>query len=386
MKIRKEFALLYEVLTEFPVVALVGPRQCGKTTMAKMVEGQISKSCLYLDLELSSDLAKLNEAELYLKSHEDKLIVIDEVQHKPELFSLLRALVDQKSENSRFLILGSASPQLLRQTAEALTGRIFYLEMTPFSYSEVADEKPLREHWFLGGYPKSFFAKTLAASQRWQAQYIKNYIERDLPQLGLNVSPVVIERFWRMLASYHGGIWNASKIAQAMGLSNNTIAKYLYYLEEAFLVHSLPPYFQNSLKRLVKSPKVYIRDSGLFHHLVYIHSLEQLMGDIRLGASWEGYVVEQIRIVTLEKCKLYFYRTHNGAECDLVLVKNGLPWMSIEIKFSSQPTISRGFFESIADLKTKENYVVIPEGDAYPMHPEVKGIGLVQLVKILENL
>jgi predicted AAA+ superfamily ATPase len=385
MKFRKEFALLLEVLEEFPVVAIVGSRQCGKTTMAKMVDGHVDKPSLYLDLELSSDLAKLDEAELFLKSHEDKLIIIDEVQHKPDLFALLRALSDQHQTNGRFLILGSASPQLLKQTSEALTGRIYYLEMSPFSLLEVEGEKPIRDHWFLGGYPKSFLARTVAASQRWMTNYVKNYVERDLPDLGLDVSALALEKFWRIIASYHGGIWNSSKIGALMNLSNQTISRYLYFLEEAYLVHSLAPYATNDLKRIVKTPKIYVRDSGLYHFLAYVKTADQLQGDIKLGASWEGYVVEQIRIVAKGKFDLFYYRTHNGAECDLVLVRDGKPLYGLEIKYSSRPSISRGYYQSIQDLGTTENYVVIPEGEVYPVDAKVKGIGILHFLKLIEK-
>jgi predicted AAA+ superfamily ATPase len=386
MIIRTIFHELLEVLDEFPVVALIGPRQCGKTTMARMLQNKIAKSILYLDLELSSDLAKLSEPELFLNDHTDKLIVIDEVQHKPDLFSLLRALVDQKQENCRFLILGSASPQLLKQTAESLTGRIFYLEMAPFSLEEISTHKTLKEHWFSGGYPKSILAKTTAASQRWLQSYVKNYIERDLPGLGLNVSPLIIEKFWRILASYHGGLWNASRIAGAMSLSSNTIAKYLYYLEEAFLVYSLPAFSPNSVKRLVKSPKIYIRDSGLYHYLSYVKSLEELHGDVKIGPSWEGYVVEQVRQACKDKFQPYYYRTHNGAECDLVLCQNEKPIYSLEIKYSSQPVVSRGYYECLKDLETTENYIIVPEAEVYRINADAKVIGLVPFLKMLATI
>jgi predicted AAA+ superfamily ATPase len=385
MKIRKEFDLLLEVLDEFPVVAIVGSRQCGKTTLAKMMDGRVGKPCLYLDLELSSDLARLDEAELFFKAHEDKLIIIDEVQHKPDLFALLRALSDQHQINGRFLILGSASPKLLKQTAEALTGRIFYLEMNPFSLLEIEGEKSIRDHWFLGGYPKSFLAKSVAASQRWLANYVKNYVERDLPDLGLDVSPLVLEKFWKIVASYHGGIWNSSRLGSLMNLSNQTISKYLYYLEEAYLVFSLAPYATNDLKRLVKTPKVYVRDSGLYHFLAYIKTADQLQGDVKLGPSWEGYVIEQIRIMAKGKFDLFYYRTHNGAECDLVLVRDGKPVFGLEIKYSSRPTVSRGFYESIKDLSTTDNYVILPEGEVYPIDANVKGIGILSFLKMIEN-
>lgn len=376
-------AELLEVLEEFPVVALIGPRQCGKTTLARMLEGRVDKPLLFLDLELDSDLAKLAEPELFLKQNEDKLIVMDEIQHKPNLFALLRALVDQKQVTGRFLILGSASPVLLKQSAESLTGRIYYLEMNPFSLAELEGKKTIEEHWFYGGYPKSLLANTPTGSHRWLKSYIKNYVERDLPFLGLDVSPTVIEKFWRVLASYHGGIWNASKISGVMALSSNTIAKYLFYLKEAFLVHSLPAYSSNSLKRLVKAPKVYIKDSGLYHHLTYIESLTQLHGHVNLGASWEGYVIEQIRIASKDKYDLFYYRTHNGAECDLVLCRNAVPIFGLEIKYSSKPVISRGYFESIKDLGTTQNYVIIPKGESYPVGKEARAIGLEAFLKML---
>ncbi len=376
MIIRNIFAEMVEVLDEFPVVALIGPRQCGKTTLARHAAEVRGLKSIYLDLELSSDLAKLKNAELFLKSHEDKLIIIDEIHHAPNLFALIRALVDQKRTNGRFLILGSASPSLLQQSVESLTGRIYYFELSPFSLREILEEKSMSDHWFRGGYPGSLLAGKPEASRRWLNAYIRNYTSRDLRDLGLKVSPLLIDRFWRILASYHGQIWNASRIASVMGLTANTINRYLFFLKEAFLVHELQPLEGNFLKRLVRSPKIYIRDSGILHQLIHIQDFDALHGDGRIGASWEGYVIEQIHLALGQRYDLHYYRTHNGAECDLVLSLNGAPEIAIEIKYSLQPSVTKGFFETISDLQTTRNFVVVPTGDPYPIRDGVVVIGL----------
>lgn len=385
MLIRNKTKEIKDLLKQFPVVGIVGPRQCGKTTLAKSITRSLKKSTVYLDLELSSDLAKLTDAELYLKTHENKLIIIDEIQHKPDLYKLIRALVDQKKDNARFLILGSAAPELLRQSSESLTGRVIYVELSPLSLSEIKKRKSQNQHWFYGGYPKSLLATNSRASRIWLNSYISNYIHRDLPDLGLDISPIVIERFWRMLANYHGGIWNASKFAAAMGVTSPTISRYLYYLCESFLVNQLPAYTNNAVKRLVKSPKIYLRDSGLLHHLIHIDNLEDLHGDVRIGASWEGYVIEQIKSMADERYEMYYYRTHNGAECDLVLCRKSKPFISVEIKYSVAPTVSRGFYECIADLKTKHNFVVVPQSDLYPVNKDTKVIGLKNFLQLLKS-
>lgn len=376
---------IIEFLTCFPVVGIIGPRQCGKTTLAKSISSLTGKPTIYLDLELTSDLAKLTDAELYLRENEKKLIIIDEIQHKPDLFKLLRALVDQKNDNARFLILGSASPALLKQSAESLTGRIVYVELTPFSFLEIINYKSTNQHWFYGGYPKSLLANSSKASNIWIKSYISNYIHRDLPDLGLNISPVVIERFWRMLANYHGGIWNASKFATAMGVSSPTVTRYLYYLSESFLVNQLHAYTNNSIKRLVKSPKIFIRDSGVLHYLIHISSLDNLHGDVRIGASWEGYVIEQVKSILNENFEIYYYRTHNGAECDLVICSKGMPYIAVEIKYSSSPTISKGFYQSIGDLKTIHNFIVIPQTETYSIRDNTKVIGFTNFINWLQE-
>ena len=385
MIIRNKFEEIMAVLDEFPVVAMIGPRQCGKTTLAKEISISCGKPSIYLDLELSSDLAKLENAELYLKANQDKLIILDEIHHKPNLFSLIRALVDQSNSKGRFLVLGSASPQLLQQSAESLTGRIYYIELSTFSLPELSSTISINDHWFRGGYPGALLAKNLIATDRWLNAYIRNYTSRDLPDLGLKVSPLLIDRFWRIVASYHGGIWNASKIGSVMGLSSHTISRYLYFMKEAFLVHELTPFEGSSLKRLVKAPKIYIRDSGILHNLVNIKSMDVLHGDGRIGASWEGYVVEQIYKTLGPVFELNYYRTHNGAECDLVLSRNGVPEITVEIKYSSHPTISRGFFECISDLGTRQNFVVVPFGDAYPVRDGVLVVGIREFLETFSS-
>ena len=317
---RRVSAKLKQSLSEFPVTALLGPRQVGKTTLARlMASGMLPDKAVYLDLELPSDLAKLAEPELYLQGHHNRLVVIDEVQRAPELFPLLRALVDQDRRPGRFLLLGSASPELSRFGAESLAGRIIYHELSPFSLDETGNDE-ISRLWIRGGYPLSFLATSDEESLRWREAFIATYLERDIPQLGIRVPATMLRRFWTMTAHHHGNLWNASAIANALGVSSPAASRYLDILCDTFIVRQLAPFSGNLKKRLVKSPKVYVRDSGLLHALLGIHNHEQLQGHPVVGASWEGMVIEQILAILPTGVESYFYRTSAGAEVDLLLV------------------------------------------------------------------
>ena len=348
-----------------PIVGLVGPRQVGKTTLARYLQTQISKPTIYLDLELQSDWFKLEDAQSYLIAHEDECVVIDEIQIRPELFALLRALTDQKREPARFILLGSASPHIVKLNTETLAGRIAYHELSPFSFSEIKSLYSLEEHWIKGGFPGALLSPEDFISRKWLDDFVETFIHRDLARLGFAISANVVRNLLSMLAHLHGGQLNSSALANSLGLTHPTINKYLELLEGSFLIRRLPPYFKNIGKRLTKSPKLYIRDSGLLHYLLRIFNQEQLRGNPSVGASWEGYVIEQIIREALEFSDFYYYRTQNGAEIDLLMVTPSGKLVCIEIKFSSAPAISKGFYQSVEDLQPDFKYIITPSGERF---------------------
>ncbi len=347
---------ILDLLKGFPCVAIIGPRQVGKTTLAKQIMGSF-RTAKYIDLELTSDFVKLEDAEIYLAQLDDRLVIIDEVQRKKDLFPILRGLIDQNRKPGRFLLLGSAAPELLRNSSESLAGRIAYFELTPFLLPEVYPKFELNQLWMKGGFPDPFLNQKYWI--QWMNNFVKTYFERDLPNLGFPADSIVGERLWTMLSHYHGNLINYSELGKSLDLSTNTIKSYILFLENAFLIRTLKPYHSNTKKRLVKSSKVYIRDSGIMHYLSGIENIEQLYGRPQIGASWEGFVVEQIISLLPQNRKVYFYRTHDGAELDLVILKAGKPFAAIEVKFRSGVKPSRGNTEAIQFLKTKHNYIVI---------------------------
>lgn len=376
MILRRLTPHLQRSLKEFPATALLGPRQVGKTTLARVLAAGLQPDkAIYLDLELPSDLAKLAEPELYLRGHHDRLVVIDEVQRAPELFPLLRALIDQDRRPGRFLLLGSASPELSRFGSESLAGRIRYHELAPFSLDETGTDT-LLQLWSRGGYPPSFLCADDGESLRWRKAFIATYLERDIPQLGIRVPATMLRRFWTMVAHHHGNLWNASAIANALGVSSPTVNRYLDILCDTFIVRQLAPFSANLKKRLVKSPKVYIRDSGLLHALLGIRSHEELQGHPIAGASWEGMVIEQIFAILPAGTEPFFYRTSAGAEVDLLLVpKSGTP-LPVEIKHSLSPKISKGFRSVMDDLGCTRGVIVYPGEEAYPLASNVMALPL----------
>jgi predicted AAA+ superfamily ATPase len=354
-----------DIIKTFPVVGIIGPRQVGKTTLVKQLLSQIDKKCIYLDLELPEDFAKLYDPQIYLEQHEDKCVILDEIQRIPDLFLTLRGLIDRKRHPGRFIVLGSASPDLLKQSSETLAGRIAYVELSPFNLSEIIKDHSMVEHWFKGGFPEAFLSNQNEIFTTWMRNFVQTYLERDLALLGLSADSVLMRRLWTMIAHYHGGIWNASTFANSLGITVPTVNRYLNFLESAFIVRRLAPYFFNMKKRLVKSPKIYVRDTGILHYLTGINHLESLYGNALLGHSWEGYVIEQIQHLLPDEMEIYFYRTHHGAESDLVVVKGTKPIMCIEIKYTSQPNMSKGFLNSIEDLKTQLNFIITPGSETY---------------------
>lgn len=363
--------LLAEYLTIFPVVGIIGPRQIGKTTLAKSLAK--NQPIHYLDLESAADRQKLSDPVLYLQNHQDKLIILDEIQQMPQLMAELRGIIDADRRAGRFIILGSASPTLIKKSADSLAGRIGYIELPSFTLDEVGNENETKL-WHRGGFPLAYLAGSERASMIWRKNFIKTYIEKDLALLGLNAEPQTIERFWRMLASVHGNLWNSESIGRSMGLTHPTINRYLDLMEGAFLVRRLQPYFVNISKRLVKSPKIYLRDSGILHAFKDIMQVNDLMDDPQVGASWEGFVIEQI-IETMQNVlmdgKVYFYRTQQGAECDLIIEHNGKVKAAIEIKISSAPQISKGFRITMADTNAQQGFVIAKINETYKIEENI---------------
>jgi predicted AAA+ superfamily ATPase len=377
---------LQQSLSNNPVTALIGPRQCGKSTLARHVL-QNREDALILDLQLPSDMRKLGDPELFLQEHADRLICIDEVQLKPDLFPLLRALVDKGRRPGRFLLLGSASRDLVRQSGETLAGRIHYIELTPFTWAEIessAGEKGLdfKKHWWRGGFPPAFLANNEAQSHAWRRDMIQDYLSRDIPSFGFTIPMPAMARFWKMIAHYHGGLLNASKLGQSMDISHNTVRKYIDILEQTFMVRTLQPLTINLKKRMVRSPKIYLRDSGLLHTILEIDKMTELYGHPVFGASWEGWCIEQL-IGVLPLWQPFFYRTSSGEEIDLVLIK-GKKKLAFEIKASLTPHLSKGFADTIKALKPERTWVVCPMTDpGYPIASGARVLGISECLKEL---
>ena len=374
-----------KALLQFPAVALLGSRQAGKTTLARSV-GSSRVNSLHLDLERPSDLAKLADPELFLSRHVDQLVVLDEIQRQPDLFPVLRALIDENRRPGRFLLLGSASPQLLRQTSQSLAGRISFHELAPFDVSEI---KPghagLADFWLRGGYPLSWLTESNERSLAWRESFILTHLERDIPAFGIRIPGPTLHRFWQMLAHLHGQMWNASRLASGFGVSAPTVQHYLEILEATYMVRRLPPLHVNLGKRLVKSPKIYLRDSGLLHALLGIRSLDELAGHPVVGPSWEGWVVEQVAQLLSSQWRLSFYRTATGAEMDIV-AERGERRIGFEIKLSSAPSLSKGFWSAMKDLQLEQAYVVAPVETGYPIAEKVEVIPAQDLAQLCASL
>ena len=364
---------LVKSLDSFPVTAILGPRQCGKSTLAKHIVSA-REDTLFLDLQRPSDLRKLTDPELFFHTHRNKLICIDEVQVGPELFPILRAEVDAERRAGRFLLLGSASQELIRKSSESLAGRIHYIELTPFTFSELVAQKAeyrsrLMEIWRRGGFPESILAPTDSISMTWREDFIRTYLEHDIAQFGFSVAPQVMRRFWSMLAHYHGQLLNLSKLGQSLGVTHPTIKRYLDILEQTYMVRSLQPYSANLKKRLVKSAKIYIRDPGVLHALLEIESMDELLGHPVVGPSWEGFCIEQI-IAAKPDWRPSFYRTSSGEEIDLVL-ERGQKKLAFEFKASMSPKVSRGFKGTLEVLQPDHTWIVAPVDESYPLQQDV---------------
>jgi len=349
-----------------PVTALLGPRQCGKTTLARIFG--LGKDAAYFDLESQPDLKRLQNPELVLGPLQG-LVILDEIQVLPELFRTLRVLADRSDTLCRFLILGSASPYLIKNVSESLAGRVEFVELSGFDLLE-AGGGVVEKLWFRGGFPRSFLADSDEDSLAWREGFIRTFLERDIPQLGITIPAAGMRRFWTMLAHYHGQIWNASEIARSMGVTGKTVRSYLDILTGTYMVRQLQPWHENIRKRQVKAPKIYLRDSGLLHSLLDLNDYRQLMGHPRLGASWEGFAVEQI-LNSFGPKGAYFWATHSGAEIDLFFLHRGQRY-GFEIKFNEAPSVRKSMRVALNDLKLDHLWVIYPGRHRYPVDDKIK--------------
>ena len=351
-------------LTRSPAVAILGPRQCGKSTLAKKIIAETS--AIYLDLQDRVDRNKLNEPELFFDRYRDRLICLDEIQLLPEFFSVLRSEIDRDRRPGRFLILGSASRDLIKQSTESLAGRIAYIDLTPFLQKEVAAKLSWSDLWLRGGFPESALAENDADSFAWRRDFIRTFMERDIPNLGFHIPVPTMERLWLLLAHYHGQTVNFHKLAAAADISTPTLKKYLALLEQTYMIRQLPPAAVNLKKRLVKSPKIYLRDSGILHALLDIEEYDFLLANPAAGASWEGFVIENI-IAGYEHFRPSFLRTSNGAKIDLLLERGGR-FHLFECKLSKAPKPSRGFYELVNSIQPESASIIAPVDEAYELH------------------
>ncbi|MFZ6010299.1 MAG: ATP-binding protein [Bacteroidota bacterium] len=374
------------LLVEFPAVGILGPRQVGKTTLAEEIARSISPEPIYLDLESPSDHAKLNDPEAYFELHQGNLIILDEIQRVPELFKILRGAIDRRRrqglKTEQFLVLGSASLDLLKQSSETLAGRIAYKELSGFTVIEVKPNEQDRL-WLRGGFPDSFLAKNDDASFRWRQNFISTYLERDVPQFGPRIPAVTLRRLWTMLAHNQGEQLNIAKLGASLDVAASTAKRYLELLEDLLLVRSLRPWSGNIGKRLVKTPKVYIRDSGLTHALLNLTAMDDILGHPVVGSSWEGFVIENLFSVLPVGATAWFYRTSAGAEIDLVIELNAKNRLAIEIKRSMSPAISKGFHLGCEDIKATHRYVVYPGKERFPLS---RGIVALPVVDLMNDL
>jgi uncharacterized protein len=381
---RRRAHLVRRRLDAFPAVGLIGPRQAGKTTLA--LEIARSRDSVYLDLESPADRAKLTDAELYLDAHQGRLVVLDEVQRMPELFQTLRGAIDRARARGegvgRYLLLGSASRDLLRQSGESLAGRIAYVELTPLDVLEVGDSE-LENLWVRGGFANSFLAPDDESSAVWREEFIRTYLERDIPQLAPRIPAETLRRLWTMLAHVQGAPLNAAQLARGLGVDGKTVARHLDLLVDLLLVRRLEPYLANVGKRLIRSPKVYLRDSGILHALLGLDDREAVLGHPVAGASWEGYVLENLIAAAPERSRASFFRTQAGAEIDLWLQVPKRGTFAIEVKRSLAPKLEKGFLLAQQDLQPDSAFVVYPGEERYPLRHGVEAIGVRELAATL---
>ena len=363
-----------------PVTALLGPRQCGKTTLARLFGA--GQQALHFDLESQPDLRRLQNPELMLGSFHG-LVILDEVQMMPELFNVLRVLVDRPETQARFLILGSASPAIIRNVSETLAGRVELVELAGFDLRETGADAWERL-WLRGGFPRSFLAASDEDSLAWREGFIRTFLERDIPQLGITIPAAAMRRFWTMLAHYHGQTWNASELARAMGLSDKTVRSYLDILTGTFMVRQLQPWYENIGKRQVKAAKIYLRDSGILHSLLSLPNLHVLTGHPRVGASWEGFALEQF-LQIVKPSEAFFWATHNGAEIDLFFLSQGRRF-AVEVKFNEAPRVTRSMRSALDNLHLDHLWIIYPGSHAYPVHEQITVWPLREIATLSDRL
>ncbi len=365
--------VIRERLTNFPVVSVLGPRQVGKTTLARVIAGE--QPSHFFDLEDVDALARLAAPKVTLERLEG-LVVFDEVQRKPDLFALLRVLADRAPLKARFLLTGSASPAIVRGVSESLAGRVAMVDIAGFNLQEVGPGE-WRKLWWRGGFPRAYLAATDAASRQWQEEFVRTLLERDMPQLGITIAAATLRRFWTMLTHYHAQVWKGSELARSLGASEPTMRKYLDLLSSTFMVRQLQPWHENVAKRQVKAPKVYVRDSGLLHCLMRQPAFEDLEAHPKLGASWEGFALEQVLSVTGDR-DAYFWATHGGAELDLLVHWRGRRY-GFEFKYGDAPSLTKSMHIALADLKLDRLFVVHPGDDSYAMSDQAEAVAIMHL-------
>lgn len=378
---RKIEDTIKKYLKIFPVVAVLGPRQCGKSTLVKSLSTHWGES-VYLDLQNDTDLGKLDQSTYFFESNTDKIICLDEIQLVPQLFSVLRSVVDKNRQNGKFILLGSASRDLIQQTSESLAGRIGMVSLSPFTLNELnnLDNFNLNTFWLRGGFPDSFLADNDDFSRIWRDNFIKTFIERDIPQLGFQIPALQLKRLLMMCAHNQGQVVNYSKLGESLGLTHPTIKRYIDLLEQTFILRTVQPFEVNVKKRLVKSPKVFVRDSGLVHQLLAISDYNSLLGHPVFGSSWEGVVVENV-IVNFPDWDYYFYRTATGDELDLILTK-GNQRIAIECKASTAPKLTKGFYRALEVVQPQQTFVIIPTQVSYSLEPNITVCGLDDFLNI----
>ncbi len=372
----REKKAILSLLRKYPVTGVIGARQVGKTTLARHIARDVKWPVSIFDLENPEDLSRLSDPMLTLKEIKG-LVIIDEVQRLPGIFQIIRVLADKKEGRQKFLVLGSASPSLLKQSAESLAGRIAYHTLEGFSFEEVG-EKNMERLWIRGAFPRSFITRSLDESIQWRRNFIQTYLERDLPQLGVFINSVTLRRFWNMLAHYHGQVWNASEFARSFGVADTTVRRYLDVLSSTFLVRQIPAWHENISKRQVKSPKVYIIDSGILHTLLNIREKYDLLAHPKLGASWEGFIINQIIHIAGVGYEHFFWATHAGAELDLLLVK-GRERVGFEIKFTSSPQVTKSMKIVLNNLKLQKLFVIHAGDKTYPLSQKIYAISAKRL-------
>ncbi len=395
---REKYESVYSQLIHFDSVVLLGPRQVGKTTLAHQIASNWESGAQYLDLEDIEDRQLLDNPKAYFSRHSEKLVVLDEFHRKPEIFEVLRGVIDQRrrdgNQTGKFLFIGSASLDLMRQSSESLAGRVSYAELPPFSVNEVltneqsngvTNSNQLDQLWLRGGFPRSFLGSSQILSLKWRRDFIRTYLERDLPQFGLQVVTDQMDRFWRMIANDQGELFNAQRYARSLGVNGKTIQRYLDILQQLLMVRLLRPWYANVGKRLVKSPRPYIRDSGILHALLNFKSIDSLLSHSVVGKSWEGFVIENLINATNEQAIPYFYRTGAGAEIDLVLEFSPGQCWAIEIKLSSAPAVDRGFYIAADDIEAERRILVYKGKECFSKRHKLEAMPLRETIKEIES-